>query len=276
VLPFPKIGPEIIKIGPISVRWYGVMYLAGFVASYFLIARQRRAQELGLRGGPLQDLIIYLAMGLIIGARLGYILFYQFPNFEIYVHNPFEIAAIWHGGMSFHGGLIGTMLAGLLFCRRRSLPYWKVGDTVIVTAPVGLFLGRLGNFVNGELFGRPSSLPWAMVFPNGGSVPRHPSQLYEAVLEGVVLFLILWQLKDRGFRSGSMVCLFLGGYGILRFFAEFFREPDPQLGFVLGVFTMGQVFCTLMIIAAIILWLLLPKSAGPKIYNSNGKGGTNG
>lgn len=257
MLPFPNIDPTLVKIGPIQIRWYGLMYLLGFVAAYFLVRIQPRARRIGLQGALLQDLILFLALGLIVGARIGYVLFYQFPNFGDYLRDPLEIIAIWRGGMSFHGGLAGTLLAGILFCRLRRLPFWKVADTVIVTAPIGLFLGRLGNFINGELYGRPSSLPWAMIFPAGGPVPRHPSQLYEALLEGLLLFLILWTLKDLRFRPGAMVCLFLGGYGILRFLVEFFREPDPQLGLFWGVLSMGQLLSLSMIIASLILWVLL-------------------
>jgi phosphatidylglycerol:prolipoprotein diacylglycerol transferase len=259
MLPFPKISPNLIEIGPIQVRWYGLMYVFGFLASYFLISRQRKSRALGLQGGMLQDLMFFLAVGLIVGARLGYILFYHFGDLAFYLEHPLEIIAIWHGGMSFHGGLIGTLAAGTLFCRRKKLPVWQVADRVIVTAPIGLGLGRLGNFINGELYGRPSSLPWAMVFPGAGSAPRHPSQLYEAALEGVLLFIILWTLKDRPFRPGAMVCLFLSGYGIFRFFAEFFREPDPQIGLVLGMLSMGQILCLAMILTAAIIWRLLPK-----------------
>jgi phosphatidylglycerol:prolipoprotein diacylglycerol transferase len=163
--------------------------------------------------------------------------------------------------MSFHGGLIGALLGGILFCRLNRLPLWEVGDTVIVTAPIGLGLGRLGNFVNGELFGRPGSVPWAMVFPGAGPVPRHPSQLYEAALEGVLLFIILWLIKDRPARPGAMVCFFLGGYGVLRFLVEFFRQPDSQLSLFWGLFSMGQILCLAMILAAVMLWVLLPRRA---------------
>lgn len=258
MLPYPHIDPTIIKIGPLKIRWYGLMYVLGFLSSYLLIGRQRRARRLGLQGGRLQDLMFFLAVGLIIGARLGYVLFYQFPNYSLYLRNPLEIIAIWHGGMSFHGGLIGAVISGIVFCRRRRLPVWQVADPVVVTVPVGLGLGRLGNFINGELYGRPSSVPWAMIFPEGGAIPRHPSQLYEAALEGLVLFLILWGLKDRSFRPGAMVSIFLGGYGALRFLAEFFRQPDPQLGFIWGFLTMGQILCLVMIFSAFILWALLP------------------
>lgn len=264
MLPYPHIDPVLIKIGPFQLRWYGLMYVLGFLAAYFLIKRQRRARRIGLQGAALQDLILFLAIGLIIGARLGYILFYQFPNFSEYLKNPLEIIAIWHGGMSFHGGLIGAITAGILFCRRRGLPLADVADTVIVTAPIGLGLGRIGNFINGELFGRISSVPWAMVFPGGGPEPRHPSQLYEATLEGLVLFVLLWSLKDFRFRPGVMVCLFLGGYGILRFIVEFFREPDPQIGLFWGLFSMGQLLCAAMVLAAVILWTLLRRQ-GPEL-----------
>jgi phosphatidylglycerol:prolipoprotein diacylglycerol transferase len=259
MLPFPNIPPDLIRIGPIRIRWYGLMYLLAFLASYFLIGRQERARRLGLQGAMLQSLMGYLAVGLIIGARLGYILLYQYGNLGDYLRHPLEIIAVWHGGMSFHGGLMGAVIAGVLFCRRHRLSLWEVGDTVIVTAPVGLGLGRLGNFINGELYGRPSNVPWAMVFPMGGPLPRHPSQLYEAALEGVLLFVILWKLKDRSDRPGMMVCLFLAGYGVLRFLAEFFRQPDPQIGFFWGILSMGQMLCLIMILAAIVLWLALPR-----------------
>jgi phosphatidylglycerol:prolipoprotein diacylglycerol transferase len=261
MLPYPKINPNLIEIGPFKLRWYGLMYVLGFLASYFLIGRQRRAQRLGLIGAQLQDLIFSLAIGLIVGARLGYVLFYQFSNFTYYLEHPLEIIAIWHGGMSFHGGLIGAILAGIIFSRRRKIPFWEGADVVIVTAPIALGLGRLGNFINGELYGRPSTLPWAMVFPTGGPEPRHPSQIYEALLEGVLLFIVLWLLKDRSFRPGTMVCLFLGGYGILRFLVEFFRQPDPQIGLFWGLFSMGQLLCLTMITTAAIIWKLLPQQS---------------
>jgi phosphatidylglycerol:prolipoprotein diacylglycerol transferase len=254
VIQFPRIGPTLFEIGPFQVRWYGIMYLLGFLSAYFLVPRQQRSRDLGVKGGLLQDLIFFLAVGLIVGARLGYVLFYQFGNLGHYLRHPVEIIAVWHGGMSFHGGLIGAVLAGVLFCRRRRLPVLEVADAVIVTAPIGLGLGRLGNFINAELYGRPSSVPWAMVFPSGDSVPRHPSQLYEAGLEGVVLFAILWGLRNRIRRPGAMGCIFLGGYGVFRFLVEFFREPDPHIGLILGVFTMGQFLCVAMVATAAILW----------------------
>jgi phosphatidylglycerol:prolipoprotein diacylglycerol transferase len=258
MVPYPDIDPTIIRIGPVQLRWYGLMYLLGFMASYVLIKRQRRARRLGLQGNTLQNLIFYVAVGLILGARLGYLLFYQYAHLGYYLKHPLEVIAIWHGGMSFHGGLLGAVLAGIWFCRRHRLPFWDVADTVIVTAPIGLALGRIGNFINGELYGRPSTAPWAMVFPTADGVPRHPSQLYEAGLEGVLLFVILWSIKDRSMRPGFLVCLFIGGYGSLRFFAEFFRQPDPHIGLLWGMFSMGQLLCLAMVLLACLLWFFLP------------------
>jgi len=229
------------------------MYVLGFLASYILIIRQKRSKQMGLVGPVAQDLVFYLAIGLIIGARLGYLAFYQYNDYLFYLKHPLEIFATWHGGMSFHGGLVGAVIAGWFFCRRRGLPFWAVADSVVVTAPIGLGLGRLGNFINGELFGRPTTVPWAMVFPEGGPVPRHPSQLYEALLEGFVLFTLLWYLRQRTFQDGMMVAFFLILYGVFRFFIEFFRLPDPQLGFVLGILSMGQMLCLAMILIGILL-----------------------
>ena len=261
MLQFPRINPNLIEIGPFQIRWYGLMYVLGFVAGYFLISRQQKARELELQGGRLQDLIFFIALGLIVGARLGYILFYQFPDLSLYLKHPLEIIAVWHGGMSFHGGLIGALISGALFCYWKKLPVWEVADIAIVTAPIGIGLGRLGNFINGELYGRTADLPWAMVFPGAGPEPRHPSQLYEAALEGVLLFVLLWLVKDRPARPGAMVCLFLFGYGISRFIAEFFREPDPQIGFIFGLLSMGQILCLAMVLTAVIIWRLLPGSS---------------
>ena len=205
--------------------------------------------------------MFYLAIGLVAGARLGYILFYQYMNFADFVRDPLEITAVWHGGMSFHGGLIGAVIAGWWFCARKGLPFWAVADRVIVTAPVGLGLGRIGNFTNGELFGRPSDVPWAVVFPESGPLPRHPSQLYEAFMEGAVLFILLWVLRKKSFRDGMMIGFFLILYGTFRFFLEFFREPDLQLGFILGPLTMGQLLSSAMVGAGLLVFLLLRKSA---------------
>ncbi len=258
MISYPKIDPEIVRIGPFAVRWYGVMYLIGFASSYLLVNYQIKKKGLQISKDNLVSLYTYLVLGLMAGARLGYILFYDLPT---YVRHPFEIFAVWHGGMSFHGGLIGSVIAGILFCRKFRLDIWQVADMVMATAPVGLALGRLGNFINGELYGRVSHVPWAMVFPGGGPLPRHPSQLYELALEGVVLFIILWSLKEKMSRPGLLSSLFLFLYGLFRFIAEFFREPDVQLGFILGPFTMGQLLSSGMILLGILLFFLRRKKA---------------
>jgi len=250
MLPYPDIDPEIVRIGPFAVRWYGLMYLLGFAFSYLLVKYQIKKRGLEFRKDFVESLYSYLILGLLLGARLGYVIFY---NLSYYIEHPLEIFAIWHGGMSFHGGLIGSIIAGILFCRKLKVDIWQIADIVAVTAPIGVGLGRLGNFINGELYGRVTDVPWAMVFPAGGPLPRHPSQLYEFFLEGVVLLVILWALKDKNFRTGIIFSLFILFYGLFRFLVEFFREPDVHIGLILGAFTMGQMLSAAMIILGISL-----------------------
>jgi phosphatidylglycerol:prolipoprotein diacylglycerol transferase len=251
-----NIDPILIQVGPIRLSWYGMMYVLGFVISYLLVRYQMKRKDFGVSKQEVEDLYFYLILGLVIGARLGYVLFY---DLKMYLSDPLEMFAIWHGGMSFHGGLIGVLLVGILFAWKRKKSFWKIADLFIVTAPIGLCLGRIGNFINGELFGRVTQAPWGMIFPKGGPLPRHPSQLYESALEGAVLFVILWFAKDRKLPTGGLLALFLMLYGAFRFFVEFFREPDPQLGFILGSFTMGQVLCALMMGAGVGLMLTLSR-----------------
>ena len=255
MIPYPNIDPDLVRVGPLRIRWYGFMYVLGFLAAYGLIPRQRKAKIIGLTPALTQDLLFFLAVGLVLGARFGYLIFYQFSNLDFYLRHPLEIIATWHGGMSFHGGLIGAVLAGWLFCRKRKLPFWAVADCCMVAAPVGLGFGRIGNFINGELYGRPATVPWAMIFPEGGPVPRHPSQLYEAFFEGLVLFVLLWSLSRKPRWDGFFVVAFLFFYGLFRFGLEFFRQPDPQLGFVAGPFTMGQVLCLTMMAGAAVVYV---------------------
>lgn len=257
MIPYPQIDPNIISIGPFHIRWYGLMYLLGFMGAYFIIPKQQKSINLGLNRTILQDLLFWTVVGLIAGARIGYVLFYQYPYFDFYLNHPLEIIAVWHGGMSFHGGFIGSIVAGYLFCVKRRLPFWGVADCVTVAVPIGLGLGRIGNFINGELFGRITDVPWAMVFPEGGPYSRHPSQLYEAFGEGCVLFLLLWAIQKKNPPDGMVVASFLVGYGVIRFILEFFREPDYQIGFIFGVFTMGQILCTGMIVLGGILMLTI-------------------
>ncbi len=253
MIPYPHINPEIVRVGRFAVRWYGVMYLLGFAASYVLVKYQVKKKNIDLGPDFLDSLYTFIILGLIFGARLGYVTFY---NLSFYIRHPLDIFALWEGGMSFHGGLIGSVLAGVWCCKRFKKDPWLIADLVTVTAPIGLGFGRLGNFINGELYGRVTSVPWAMIFPSGGPFPRHPSQLYEFFLEGVLLFTVLWFMKDKVHGAGILTALFITLYGVLRFAVEFFREPDPQLGYILGPFTMGQVLSACMALAgaALLYW----------------------
>ena len=254
---YPQIDPIIFALGPLKVRWYGLMYVLGFAAVYILVAYQIRKYQLKFIKDHFEDLNFTLIIGMILGARLGYVAFY---NMSYYLQHPSEIVAIWQGGMSFHGALLGLIIANLLFCRKHDISFMKTTDLYVVTIPIGLGLGRIGNFINGELFGRVTEMPWGMVFPAAGNMPRHPSQLYECLLEGVLLFIILWALKSAHYRfkwsSGTLFSIFLICYGLFRSFAELFREPDVQLGFLVGQLTMGQTLSSLMILAGITILFL--------------------
>jgi phosphatidylglycerol---prolipoprotein diacylglyceryl transferase len=257
MLQFPDIDPVIFKIGPLSMRWYGLMYILGFVSSYLLVSYQLKKKNLKIDRAIIDDLFFYLILGLVVGARLGYVIFYN-PGF--YVQNPLDIFVIWRGGMSFHGGLMGTFIAGYFVIKRKRLNFFATADLIIPTCPVGIGFGRLGNFINGELFGKPATVPWAMVFPEGGALPRHPSQLYEMFFEGILLFLILWIYKDRKKRDGNVFAAFLVLYGLFRIFCELFRQPDSQLGYFFGLLSMGQILSLCMIATGVILkYLYLPK-----------------
>jgi len=244
-LPFPAFDPVLVTIGPFSIRWYALAYivgiLLGWVYARMLIKRER------FWGGPapltvvdFDDFVLWVTLGIILGGRTGYVLFY---NFQHFLQNPIEIVQLWKGGMSFHGGFIGCVLAVVLFARLRGFPFLPLGDLTCATATIGLLLGRIANFINGELWGRPTDVPWAMVFPGAGPLPRHPSQLYEAGLEGLVLGLVLFFCMRAGAlkRPGLTIGLFAVGYAIARIICEFFREPDAQLGFLWGGATMGML-----------------------------------
>ena len=258
----PEIDPVAFDIGPLAVRWYGLMYAVGFAAALVLGTRRARRQDSPITPAQLQDLLFYAMVGLIIGARLGYMLLY---NTSWLLNDPWALFKVWHGGMSFHGALLGIVVAGIVYARRKGLHFLDLGDFVAPLAPPGLFAGRIGNFVNTELWGRPSDLPWAVVFPGqaAGAVPRHPSQLYEALLEGVVLFFILWFFSRQPRPRGMVFGLFLLLYGLFRFLVEFFRQPDIQLGFVaLDFLTMGHVLSLPMIAAGGFLLLRSKVSKG--------------
>ena len=244
-IPYPNIDPVFLRLGPLAFRWYGLMYLLGLTAAYFLIRNRAAARHFEISADQLYDLVVYAAFGVFLGGRLGYTLFY---NFTFYAENPLKIFAVWEGGMSFHGGLLGVVVALVWFCRRRRLPMLPVGDLAALSAPIGLGLGRLGNFINGELYGRSTDVDWCMVFPTGGGECRHPSQLYEAGLEGIALFAVLWGISLRKTPPGTIFWTFITGYGLCRLVVEFFREPDYHLGYILGPFTMGQFLSAPMIL----------------------------
>ena len=260
MLVYPKFDPIAFQVGPVAVRWYGLMYLAGFVL--FVVLGRRRARAHAFpewRASDVDDLLFFGVFGVILGGRLGYVLFYK-PLY--YLAHPLEIFEVWHGGMSFHGGFLGVLIAMWFFARRRGKTFLEVADFVAPLCPLGLAAGRLGNFINGELVGRPSDLPWAMVFPQVDNVPRHPSQLYEFGLEGLLLFAILWIYAARPRPRGALSGLFLLGYGVFRFLAEFAREPDSFLGFLAGGLTMGQWLSMPMAVAGAVMMLWAYRRAG--------------
>lgn len=244
-VPFPAIDPVFFRWGPLQFRWYGLMYVLGLTAAYFVIKHRAATRAIPLSNVQLYDLIMYAAFGVFLGGRLGYTIFYN-PTY--YLHHPAEILAVWEGGMSFHGGLLGTCAALALFCYRKGFAVYPIADLAAQAVPIGLGCGRVGNFINGELYGRPTDVAWCMVFPRGGEACRHPSQLYEAALEGVVLFVVLGFLGKTHTPPGTTFWSFITGYGILRSIGELFREPDAHLGFMLGSLTMGQLLSLPMVL----------------------------
>lgn len=262
MLTYPRIDPVAFQIGPVAVHWYGLTYVVAFALFLWLANLRLRHEPYASLRGPggwsrkdVEDMLFLGVLGVIVGGRLGYVLFYQ-PAYHL--ANPLQVFAVWKGGMSFHGGLVGVVVSQWWFARSRQRPFLQVTDLIAPCVPLGLASGRVGNFINGELWGRPAdpSLPWAMVFPHSGSmVPRHPSQIYQFLLEGVLLFLILWLFARRWRPMGQVSALFLIGYGVLRFIAEFFREPDAHLGVLSLGMTMGQWLCIPMVVAGVALWV---------------------
>lgn len=254
-LPFPNIDPVLISIGPLAIRWYALAYIVGILLGWLYARTLIRNDALWRGRAPLtvanfDDFIIWVTFGIILGGRLGYVLFYNPAHFAA---NPLEIVQVWGGGMSFHGGFAGCVIAVLLFARSAKIPVLLLGDLTCAVAPIGLFLGRIANFINGELWGRPTDVAWAFVFPGAGPLPRHPSQLYEAALEGLVLFIVLAIAVRMGAlkRPGLTIGLFAIVYALGRSFCEFFREPDPQLGFLWGGLTMGMLLSIPLFLAGI-------------------------
>ena len=251
---FPAIDPIAIGLGPIVIRWYSLAYVFGIVLGWQYAMRLTKRTDGRIDRAHIDDFIVWATLGVILGGRLGYVLFYR-PGY--FIDNPLEILAMWNGGMSFHGGVLGVLTAIWMYCAKRQISRLSFADLICAAAPIGLFFGRIANFINGELYGRATDVPWAMVFPRGGSAPRHPSQFYEAALEGFVLFIVLAALIygiNALRRPGLITGTFFTGYGVARFTVEYFREPDAHLGTLLGVATMGQ-FLSLPLVA-IGLWLM--------------------
>ncbi len=240
---FPNIDPVIVAIGPVALHWYGLMYLLGLLGAMWLLNRHADKPNSGWNRDQISDLLFYCFIGVIVGGRLGYVLFY---GWQWLLEDPLYLFRITDGGMSFHGGLLGVISAMGFIAWREKRGYWEVADLIAPTVPIGLGLGRIGNFINGELWGRTTEMPWGIVFPGAGPLPRHPSQLYEGFLEGLVLFLLLWWFAKRTDKPGAVSGLFLVGYGVSRFLVEFVREPDAHMSLYLGM-TMGQLLTVPML-----------------------------
>lgn len=259
-LTFPSFDPIAIAIGPFAIRWYALAYIAGILIAWRYCRRLAARPPVQLTPQAIDDFMFWATIGIIIGGRLGYVLFYK-PEF--YLANPVQIVFLWRGGMSFHGGMLGVATAIVFFARSQKVHYTVLADIIAAAAPIGLFLGRIANFVNGELFGRPADVPWAMAFPMGGPILRHPSQLYEAGLEGIVLFIVLYVMVRLGAlrKKGLLTGAFLTGYAVARMIAEIFREPDVGIGFLAGGVTMGQILSLPMLLVGLgfIVWSLRAK-----------------
>jgi phosphatidylglycerol---prolipoprotein diacylglyceryl transferase len=269
-IPFPVIDPVLLQLGPIAIRWYSLAYIGGLILAWqYMLILGRRPPRVASRE-HIDDFLVWATLGVVLGGRLGYVLFYK-PDY--YFADPLAILQVWHGGMSFHGGLIGVAVATVLFARKRGIHLLSFSDFLACAAPIGLFLGRIANFINGELFGRVSDVPWAMVFPRGGSEPRHPSQLYEAGLEGLALGVLLFFLSRMDSvreRPGFLTGIFFLGYGAARTFVELFRQPDAHIGLLAGGTTMGQWLSTPMMAVGLLL-IGLALSAGTGALSSTAR-----
>lgn len=236
-----NIDPVLFSIGPFQVRYYGLFYFLGFVMAYFFLNYFAKRKELDLSKEDITDFLLYIVIGTVLGARIFYVIFYNLP---FYLSNPFEIIAVWHGGLSFHGGFIGAVIAGFTYIKKKKIDFYEIADIAVIPLALGLALGRIGNFINGELYGRITDIPWAVKFPDAEGF-RHPSQIY-ASFKNLLIFFTLWMIKDKKLPKGFMFWLFVVMYSILRFSVEFFRQPDEQLEFIIGFLTMGQILSIIM------------------------------
>lgn len=254
-LQFPNIDPVALSVGPLQIHWYALAYLAGFLIAWWIAKYICRLDKDQFRPNQndVDDFMTWVILAVLLGGRLGYIFFYNMPH---YVEYPFDILKIWQGGMSFHGALIGVIAACIIYTRVKKISLFRLSDLAAISSPVGFFFGRIANFVNGELYGRPTDVPWGVVFPRGGPEPRHASQLYEAALEGLFMFIVLFSLahvKKIRNSPGLLSAGFLFIYGVSRFIIEYFREPDAQLGLFFGEISMGQILCLLMILGSFVV-----------------------
>jgi len=277
IIPFPDFDPVLVTIGPFAIRWYALAYIFGILFGW-VYARAIIGDERNW-GGPaplnvedFDDFVLWVTLGIILGGRTGYVLFY---NLQHFIEHPLEIFQVWNGGMSFHGGFLGCVVAVIGFATIRKLPVLSLGDITCAVAPIGLLLGRVANFVNGELWGRYADVPWAVIFPRADAIPRHPSQLYEAGLEGLVLLAVLGTMVRVGAlrKPGLILGAFAAGYAIARSFCEFFREPDPQLGFLWGGMTMGMLLNVPLFIAGVLLIAFALRRQAPSLPSAAGGGG---
>ena len=266
VIAFPAFDPVLISFGPVAVRWYALAYIVGILLGWLYVRTIIKREKLWDGPPPMtvtdyDDFVLWVTLGIILGGRIGYVLFYN-PSY--FAQHPLESIELWKGGMSFHGGFLGCVLAVVLFARHRGLSILSLGDLTCAAGTIGIFLGRIANFINGELWGRPTDVPWGMVFPTGGPLPRHPSQLYEALLEGLVLFVALTMLVRRGAlkRPGFIIGAFAFGYGIARSICELFREPDVQIGFLWGGLTMGTLLSAPLILTGLALMAVAMRRKG--------------
>lgn len=253
---FPQIDPVFLNIGPLQLRWYGLMYIISFLAAFLLIRSEVKRKNICLSTDDISDMVFYGALGVVLGGRLGYVIFYNLP---FYLKNPLHVFAVWEGGMSFHGGMLGVLLAMYIFSRLKNTSFLTLIDMLAQCAPIGLGLGRIGNFINAELYGRETDVPWGVIFPGTNGTPRHPSQLYEAFLEGLLLFLIIRFVSRRWNNTGIATWTGFCGYGLFRFIVEFFRQPDIQIGTIFNFFSMGQLLSLPMFLFGLYMVIKLSK-----------------